>query len=220
MSEGAQVIEVDRSRTENRRGDWMQTWTGGRFYPLDPRKSEVEIVDIAFALGNIARYNGHCRFYSVAEHSVHVSRIVPPEHALQGLLHDAHEAYMGDITRPMKNCLMRLDADFGLDTIERRVMIAIASAFGTSPDLHMWVKNADLAMLALEKMRLWPRSDSWNLPHGAPRGPLIECLPPQGATLAFLRRYCELTGYEFPVFEEMVRHFWAQDQLALDAGRM
>lgn len=220
MSEGAMVIELNGGRTNDRRGDWMQTWTGGRFYPLEPRKSDVDIMDIAFALGNIARYNGHCKFYSVAEHSVLVSRIVPPEHAFQGLMHDAHEAYIGDITRPMQLCLKDLGADAGLEYIERNVCQAIADQFRIAPAIPEWVKRADVAMLALEKKRLWPRSDAWILPYDPPSNVLIECLPPMHATLLFLRRYCELLGLEFQIYKEMYHWFAAQDDHSIGRGRM
>ena len=57
-----------------RRGDWMQTHSGLRFYPLDPRPEDIRIEDIAHALPMICRFNGHCsRFYSVAEHSLNVA---------------------------------------------------------------------------------------------------------------------------------------------------
>ncbi|MDO4254358.1 MAG: hypothetical protein Q4C81_04310 [Kocuria sp.] len=85
------------------RGNWMQTYTGRRFYPLDSRPEDVDVVDVAHALSMQCRYNGHVRlFMSVAEHCVLVSRLVPSEHALWGLLHDATEAYVGDMVRPLK----------------------------------------------------------------------------------------------------------------------
>ena len=79
-------------------GDWMQTYTGERFWPLDPRIEDIHIRDISMALGKLCRYGGHTIFfYSVAEHSVLVSEYVPEEYALWGLLHDASEAYLSDI---------------------------------------------------------------------------------------------------------------------------
>ena len=81
-----------------RNGSWLQTYTGIQFWPLDPRPEEIDIQDIAHALSLLCRFNGHCqRFYSVAEHSVHVSTILAPEFGLWGLLHDAAEAYLSDI---------------------------------------------------------------------------------------------------------------------------
>jgi hypothetical protein len=96
--------------TMERVGDWMQTYTGGAFWPLDPRPDEIKIEDIAHALSMICRFNGHCRrFYSVAEHSCRVAEFVRQRHRpcareifRQALLHDAAEAYLGDVVRPIK----------------------------------------------------------------------------------------------------------------------
>ena len=87
----------------NRKGDWMQTFTGKKFWPLDPRSDDVDIKDIAHSLALTCRFNGQCNlFYSVAQHSVFVSRLVTPSQALAALLHDSTEAYLGDIIRPIK----------------------------------------------------------------------------------------------------------------------
>ena len=87
----------------SRRGDWMTTFTGGQFWPLDPRPEEVEPRDIAHALAYTCRYNGHSsHYYSVAEHSVLVARVATPGSARYALLHDAAEAYVGDMIRPLK----------------------------------------------------------------------------------------------------------------------
>ncbi len=89
---GAEMSDV-------RRGDWIQVRSGRKFHPLDPRPEDVDINDIAHALSNLCRFTGHCTdFYSVAQHSVIASQIVPPASALAALLHDASEAYMGDIS--------------------------------------------------------------------------------------------------------------------------
>lgn len=88
---------------QERIGDWMQTFTGKQFFPLDPRPEDFDIRDIAHALSMICRYGGHAKhFYSVAEHSWHISMHVSPEAALFGLMHDAAEAYLGDMVRPLK----------------------------------------------------------------------------------------------------------------------
>lgn len=87
---------------------WMQTYTGKRFDPLNPDPTLIDIEDIAHALSNICRFGGHSsRFYSVAEHSVLVGEALWNLHhdadlALAGLLHDAAEAYLGDVPRPLK----------------------------------------------------------------------------------------------------------------------
>lgn len=86
-----------------RNGDWIQTFTCQQMYPLDPREAEIDILDIAHALANLCRFNGHVKqFYSVAEHSCHVSDLLPQVWKLTGLLHDASEAYLCDLPRPIK----------------------------------------------------------------------------------------------------------------------
>lgn len=67
----------------------------------EPEPDQIDILDIAHALARIPRFNGHTRDnYSVAQHSVFVSHLVKPDQALYGLLHDAHEAYLGDLLKP------------------------------------------------------------------------------------------------------------------------
>lgn len=85
---------------------WIQTFSGRQFFPLEPRVEDVCIEDIAHGLSNLCRYAGHCEcFYSVAQHCLLVSRVVPREHALRGLLHDASEAYLIDVPRPIKHSI-------------------------------------------------------------------------------------------------------------------
>src|SRR5262245_47792896 len=97
------LLSGEISMAELRLGDWMQTVGGTQFWPLDPRPHEFDINHIAHALGNMCRFNGHCRrFYSVAEHCVLVSRACSAANALWGLLHDMSEAYIADVIRPVK----------------------------------------------------------------------------------------------------------------------
>lgn len=92
----------------SRKGDWIRTYKGVNFYPLDPRPEEILIEDIARSLSYSSRYNGHMNiFYSVALHSLMVckelqERGYSKDLQLIGLLHDASEAYICDIPRPLK----------------------------------------------------------------------------------------------------------------------
>jgi 5'-deoxynucleotidase YfbR-like HD superfamily hydrolase len=113
--------------SRKRFGDWIQTYTGRVFWPLDPDPSEICIEDIAHSLSLQCRFLGHCKtFYSVLEHSCHVAHLVPAAYTVHGLLHDAAEAYVGDMPRPLKS-----QPDFAtFRQIERRIQERIAKAFG------------------------------------------------------------------------------------------
>jgi len=100
------------SETITNKEVWIATYTGGRFYPLDPRPEDVCIADIAHSLSQICRFNGQTlQFYSVAQHSVLVSKLLgqggpSPIHEFMGLKHDAAEAYLCDLVRPIKRELV------------------------------------------------------------------------------------------------------------------
>lgn len=90
----------------NKYGKYIRTYTGKYFYPANIEALEVDVRDIAHALSGVCRYNGHLReHYSVAQHSIIVSELVPKEQALEGLLHDAAEAYMPDMPSAIKAML-------------------------------------------------------------------------------------------------------------------
>lgn len=171
---------------------WMQTYTGKRFDLLAPQPSEIDILDIAHALSMQCRFTGHCsEFYSVAEHSICVSYLVPPEDAFSALMHDAAEAYISDISSPLK----RLLPDY--KRIELIVERAIATKFDI--DIHRSsIKDADMAMLEAER-RCMHRSppQSWELPEMSERMVLhgwdmIMCHPSYDAEVEFMRRFNEL----------------------------
>ncbi len=146
----------------HRRGDWIQTFTGGKFYPFDPLSVEVDIRDIAHSLSMLCRFVGHCReFYSVAQHSVIVAEVVGPEHKLWALLHDAAEAYIGDISRPLKNCL-RVEGVTVLREADRAIMRAVASRFGLPADEPPQVKSADEGVLMAERRDLMADTVIWD----------------------------------------------------------
>jgi hypothetical protein len=172
-----------------RRGDWIQTYKGKQFWPLDPRPEDIDIQDIAHALSLLCRFNGHCtRFYSVSEHSVLVSHYVPPEQALWGLLHDAAEAYTSDIPRPLKRCL----PDW--KPMEDRIMAVVCEKFGLDPVEPDDVRRIDLAITTDEKAELMnPCVVEWSnmLP---PLGVNIIGMEPALAEAMFLKRFRELTS--------------------------
>jgi hypothetical protein len=118
------------------KGDWIETYTGKAIYIQDPQPEDLSIIDIAWSLSLQCRYNGHTqRFYSVAEHCVLLSLALPEELALTGLLHDASEAYLTDLPRPLKRCL----PDYA--TYENKLMQCIADAFDIEWPLPGLVKE-------------------------------------------------------------------------------
>lgn len=172
---------------ETRIGDWMQTYTGRCFWPLDPRPDEVCIEDIAHSLAMRCRYGGHVKkFYSVAEHSVLVSRYVRPEFALWGLLHDAAEAYSSDVPRPLKRCLK------DWKPMEDGIMEAVCDKFGLDIEEPDNVKDVDFAMTTDERAELMmPCARDWGyLP--PPLGVSIIGLRPEEAESMFMFRFFEL----------------------------
>lgn len=165
------------------------TRRGHYFNFINPDESVIAIEDIATALSNICRFNGHTNtFYSVAQHSIFVSQLVPEEHALVALMHDAAEAYVGDVTRPLKNLLPEYKV------IEDRVHTAIFKNFGLDPVLPPCVKKADLIMLATEQKNLMAEhDDEWALLKGIePLNTVIVAMSPEKAAQRFVKRFYEL----------------------------
>lgn len=144
-----------------RQGNWILTYTGKRFFLTDPRPEDVDILDIAHALSNIGRFTGHAvRFYSVAEHSLFVAKRCGQRFAAWGLLHDAAEAYVGDVSSPLKRSMQMKEfaavEDLILRTIYARFGMHHSGAQAWIPDA---VKEADLRMLMTEKRDLMPDSE-------------------------------------------------------------
>ena len=166
---------------------WIQTYTGRQFWPLNPQPDQIDIHDIAHSLSLQCRFNGHCRsFYSVAQHSVLVSHAVPRQDALWGLLHDAAEAYISDLPRPLKNTAPEFRA------AEHRLLTVILATFGLQEHMPASVAWADDALLATELRDLMrPAPESWGLTVEA----LELTVEPIGAVEAealFLQRFAEL----------------------------
>jgi hypothetical protein len=173
--------------TEARTGAWIETFTGRQFWPLDPHVDDICIEDIAHALSNTCRFNGHVRqFYSVAEHSVFVALTVPVEHRLAALLHDASEAYACDLPRPIKRCVT------GYAEAEHRLMECIFEKFGLTLPLPEIVKLHDNRILLDERVQFMPASDrDWNL-GVEPLGVQLRGWLPQDAEAAFLETFYTL----------------------------
>jgi hypothetical protein len=172
----------------------MQTFTGQAFYPLDPRAEDIDPRDIAHALAMTCRYGGHVtRFYSVAEHCVLMSHAVPAEHALWALLHDAGEAYLSDVIRPIKRSAMMAEYRHA----EGRLMFVIGERFGLpTMEPPSEVGEADLRILLDERAALLsPPPQPWAdyLEQMEPLGVRIEGRSPVDAERIYLERFNDLT---------------------------
>jgi len=167
--------------------EWIQTYTGVPFWPLAPKMEDIRIEDIAHSLSMQCRFNGHCTtFYSVAEHSVRVSKIVPPEHALWGLLHDAGEAYLTDLPRPVKSQMERFR------DLEDIVLQKVMEKYGLSWPMPEPVHHADMVMLETERRDLMrPCTTPWSI-DVEPLKDIIAPLSQQEAKELFLKRFQEL----------------------------
>jgi uncharacterized protein len=164
--------------------------TGRYFSFSDPMGSKFGIHDVAAALSKLCRFTGHTtRFYSVAEHSVWVSRIVRPSLALEGLLHDAPEAFIGDVAAPLKALLPDYRA------LEARITAAVHHRFDLPAVLSPEVKIADRSMLVVEQAQAMRNADVWvstaDVPHP---DVLLQFWSPEEAQRRFLERFAEISG--------------------------
>lgn len=193
---------------DTRERGWMQTYSGRRFHPLEPRASDVELVDVAHGLAMTCRYGGQCRqFYSVAEHCVLVSEFVEAHARNAGmaaadvrklaqlaLMHDSAEAYIGDMIRPLKHQPEMIAFRDAETAIERE----IAYAFGLvwTPEAHDIVKRIDDRILIDEISHLMPAPEAYLqtplLRELSPLGARFHCMSPPEAFGMFMRRFREV----------------------------
>jgi hypothetical protein len=170
---------------------FIGTFSGLRFWPLDPNPEKILVEDIAHALAHQCRFGGHAsKFYSVAEHSVHVSQLCLPEHALWGLLHDASEAYLVDLPRPLK----QLPEFAPYREAERRLQRAVAVRFGLPEKQPASVTEADDTMLGIEAHSLLGSMAVEVIRDMRPPFEIADPLPPVEAERLFLSRFKELTA--------------------------
>ena len=202
--------------------NWFNTVSGLKVSLVQPDPSAIIIEDIAIALGNIGRFSGQThRYFSVADHCLLVSHLVenfgqglhtheheheeeeehidlPRSYVLAGLLHDASEAYLGDVTSPLKVLLPEYRR------IEDNMLAVILDRFGLPSELPDEVIEADHQALKIESRFLFKTHDEWHLPYKGPMGVgedgqgygMVDLLNPAHPRLAgkrFLQRFKELT---------------------------
>ena len=173
-------------------GPFIQTLSGRRVNPLDAAPEDIDPADIARALANTCRFGGHSRaFYSVAQHSAIVADLLEqagatPDELMAALLHDAAEAYLGDLPHPIKH---RSELGAHFKQAEKRLEAVIERRFEL-PDAAARIKAIDRALLATERRRF--SRVTWNWPELEGVEPLdieIEPWPPPRAAHEFLERY-------------------------------
>ena len=178
------------------RGEWLHTYKGIRFYPSAPQMDEIDIEDIGHALANVCRFGGHVKeYYSVAQHSVIVSNIIKPGFEKEGLLHDAPEAYIGDMVRPIKRVS---EVGKAFKKVENIVAAAIMEKFGVGALDSDEVQIADDTILAMEARDILHGTKGWTLIRKdiTPLDWTIKPLPPKEAEKLFMNRYYELFGID------------------------
>lgn len=167
---------------------WLPTFGGIRFHFSEDR-NVITITDIARSLSMQCRYNGHViRFYSVAEHCVLLSRAVAPKNARWALLHDAAEAYLGDMVHPLRQQL----PEFG--RIDERITAQIYRRFGLATATPEQVKSYDRRIVLDEAdvLTWWDPSEWPPLRGYKPLGVAVTGWSPDRAEAEYLSRFRQL----------------------------
>ena len=187
----------------------IQTWSGGPFDLLKPRAEDINLLDIAQSLGKLNRFNGHSKFaYSVAQHSILVSMLLAEtEYEREGLMHDAAEAYVGDIATPLKRALRSRLSPFEKDPLQEicePIERLIADKFGLVYPWPIEVHNADREALRIERQYVMHPSSgvSWVGVGVSDRHCRIPPVDPETATAQFLETYQTLTLRVIPSGEK------------------
>jgi uncharacterized protein len=160
------------------RGPTILTYGGKYFNFQDPDPDSFTIEDIAMGLSNTCRFAGQTdRFYSVAQHCVHASHRAPSAYAYEALMHDAAEAFVGDMPKPLKEMLP------AYKQIENRIHAVIARKFGLPEKMSAAVKIVDIRMLRTEQLQIMNNNHEWEWTLGLEPYPVT--LPVWGPNLAF-----------------------------------
>ncbi len=200
--QGSSIFEIG-SYKFNQDEPWIQTYSGRRFNPTNPYVDAIVIQDIAHSLSMQCRFSGHVKkFYSVAQHCVLVSYICDSADALWGLMHDASEAYLVDVPRPLKRS-GKFDAYL---EYEDQMQRAICKRFGLPETEPPSVKVADKTLLSTEARDLMgPLHKDWVQPT-EPLPFRIDPLPQQEAKNLFMKRFFQLTGAGETAYEHYLAY--------------
>ncbi len=178
----------------------IQTHSGQDINLLRPREHDINFRDIAFSLAKLCRFSGHTTsFYSVAQHSVLVADCLPPELQAYGLLHDAHEAFIGDTTSPVKRALDQVNPNgsAGLAYLagiwDERIHEKAGLAWPLTKTQKQQIKCADMVLLATEKRDLLAPTPAWPGSY-RPLKKVIKPLPEDRAAELFMAKFDLLIG--------------------------
>lgn len=168
----------------------IQTFTGEMFDIFDPVGAKIHVKDISHALSMLCRYGGHSReFYSVAEHSVLMAQYFvdrkQQDLAKAALFHDATEAYMGDLVRPIK-LQMPMYRD-----VEEKLRLVIFRGAGLPEEMPEEIKHADLRICNDEREMLM-LARTWSIDDLEPLGVEVQCWTHVQAEQAWLDTYWRL----------------------------
>lgn len=182
-------------------GNWLQTYTGKRVYPLSLTSDQIDIIDIAHSLSLTCRFNGHVReFYSVAQHCYLMSQIVPKEYAFAALMHDACETYTSDIPHPIKSqvhvAVIDTKTELGIllwDEWETGILKIIFNKYGIPIDYLDKIKEPDRRLCVTEEVALFDSVTDEELIMWPPykNVDIVSC-PARSAEIMFLDRFKEL----------------------------
>lgn len=163
---------------------YMLTASGKHFNLLDPKPEQVDHRDIFAAISKLCRFTGQCNnMYTVGQHSLLVMSLVPDEFRFEALMHDAAEAYTGDIGTPMKVALAAAGCT-AFREVEHRIEAVVREKYGLPAKLSPEVKHADIVALGLEKRWLMPKDyEAWHLLEGVTLPPDTDYLDPDTFTL-------------------------------------
>lgn len=160
----------------------IATCSGKQLDPLAPDSTQIDIADIAHGLAYQCCFNGQTRyFYSLAQHSMLVAQLVPPQHRLAALLHDGAAAYLGEMTRPLRRLLL----EFQL--AEKKIMAAIGEKFGISGfDAPSLLRAHAIALATEQRDLFWHTTETaGSNEQAAPIPRRIEAMPPEEAKYQF-----------------------------------
>jgi hypothetical protein len=164
---------------------FIQVSSGKKFDVISCTLDEIEIEDIAHGLSNICRFTGQIPvFYSVAQHCIEMSYYAPESVRLEALMHDASEAYLGDVSKHLKETI-----GLPYKAVEDDLMVKIATKFAFAWPCPTVIKVLDHDMLETEFKQVWRKRDPSIPSYGVELPVKLRPMTPTLAKEIFLSRY-------------------------------